>query len=183
MGEVLVRVEAAPINPGDLGLLLGPADLSTLRSENGRTTARVPLAALPSMAGRLDKPLQVGAEGAGIVIAAGPDEASQRLMGRTVAVFGGAMFAEHRIARTSEVLPLPEGISSLQGAGSFANPLTALGMVDTMRLEGHTALVHTAAASNLGRILNRVCLEDGVQLVNVVRSSAQAETLRAEGAV
>ena len=182
-GEVLVRVEAAPINPGDLGLLLGPADLSTLRSEGGCTRASVPQAALPSLAGRLDKSLQVGTEGAGVVIAAGPDAASQGLLGRTVAVFGGAMFAEHRLARTHEVMLLPEGISALQGAGGFANPLTALGMIDTLRREGHSALVHTAAASNLGRILNRVCLEDGVPLVNVVRSAFQAEALRYEGAV
>ncbi len=180
-GELLVRVEAAPINPGDLGLLLGPADLSTLRAEGHRTTAKVPQALMSSVAGRLGQSLPVGVEGAGVVIAAGPDAASQALVGRTVAMFGGGLFAQHRIVRTEDALALPDGTRPADGASAFANPLTALGMVETMRLEGHTALVHTAAASNLGQMLNRICLKDGVGLVNIVRSAAQAKLLAEMG--
>ena len=124
----------------------------------------------------------MGTEGAGTVVAAGPDAASQALLGRTVAVFGGATFAEYRTARAAEVLVLPEGTAASAAASSFANPLTALGMVETMRLEGHRALVHTAAASNLGQMLNRICLNDGVELVNIVRSAAQVKLLRDLGA-
>lgn len=181
-GEVLVRVEAAPINPGDLGLLLGPVDLSSLSARDGRTTGAVPPEHRPGVAGRIGQSLQPGTEGAGTVVAAGPDAASQALLGRTVAVFGGAMFAQYRIARTAEVLVTPQGTAASEAASSFANPLSALGMVETLRMEGHHALVHTAAASNLGLMLNRICIADGVGLVNVVRSPAQAATLRALGA-
>lgn len=181
-GEVLVRVCAAPINPGDLGLLLGPADLTTLKSADGKTTARIPAALLKEVRGRLGQSLAVGAEGAGTVIAAGADDASQALLGRTVAVFGGAMFAEYRLHRAADVLVLPEGTAAAEGASSLANPMTALGMIETMRMEGHRALAHTAAASNLGQMLNRICLRDGIELVNVVRSDAQATLLRGIGA-
>jgi NADPH2:quinone reductase len=181
-GDVLVRVGAAPINPGDLGLLLGPADISTLESDGVRTTAKVPARVLPGVAGRIGQSLAVGAEGAGTVIAAGPDPASQALIGRTVAVFGGQMFAQYRRHRTAEILVLPVGTTAAEGASSFANPLTALGMVETMRMEGHKALVHTAAASNLGLMLNRICLRDDVGLVNIVRSTAQASLLKSIGA-
>jgi NADPH:quinone reductase-like Zn-dependent oxidoreductase len=181
-GEVLVRVQAAPINPGDLGLLLGPADLATLKSTVGQTTAAIPAALLAGVRGRIGQSLAVGVEGAGTVIAAGSDAASQALVGRMVAVFGGAMFAEYRVHRAADVLVLPEGTAASEGASSFANPMTALGMIETMRMEGHRALVHTAAASNLGQMLNRICLRDDVQLVNIVRSDAQAGLLRQIGA-
>jgi NADPH:quinone reductase-like Zn-dependent oxidoreductase len=180
--EVLVRVEASPINPSDLGLLLGPADLSTLKAEGGKVTAKVPERFLPAQAARLDQPMPVGNEGAGVVIAAGADPAAQALIGRTVAVLGGAMYAQHRIAKAADVLPLPPGVTPREGASCFVNPLTALGMVETMRREGHTALVHTAAASNLGQMLVKICLADGVPLVNVVRSAAQAKALTDIGA-
>jgi hypothetical protein len=77
---------------------------------------------------------------------------------------------------------LPEGTTAAEGASWFVNPLTALGMVETMRREGHKALVHTAAASNLGQMLNKICLKDGVALVNIVRSAEQADILRKIGA-
>lgn len=180
--EVLVRVEAAPLNPSDLGLLVGPADLSTLKSEGGVTSANVPPQILRAMAGRLDQSLPVGNEGAGTVVAAGSDPRAQALMGKRVAIFGGAMYAQYRSARAADVLPLPEGATSVDGASCFVNPLTALGMVETMRMEGHTALVHTAAASNLGQMLQKICLKDGVQLVNIVRSAAQVKILKDIGA-
>ncbi|MEY3260874.1 MAG: hypothetical protein RIT46_1703 [Pseudomonadota bacterium] len=182
-GELLVRVEAAPINPSDLGLLFGPADLSTLRIDGDKTTAKIPQPLMAAVAGRLGQSLPVGTEGAGTVIAAGPDAASQALIGRTVAVFGGAMFAQYRTHRTADVLVLPEGTKAKDGAASFANPLTALAMTETLRMEGHRALVHTAAASNLGQMLNRICLRDGIDLVNIVRSPEQERLLRDMGAV
>lgn len=184
--EVLVRVEATPINPSDLGLLLGGADLSTVRAGGSAdapvATARVPESVLPTLAGRFDQALPVGNEGAGVVVKAGSDAAAQALLGRTVAILGGAMYAEYRCIKAAQCLPLPEGTSARDGASCFVNPLTALGMVGTMRLEGHRALVHTAAASNLGQMLNRLCMKDGVALVNVVRRDEQVALLRELGA-
>jgi NADPH:quinone reductase len=124
----------------------------------------------------------VGNEGAGTVVAAGSDPAAQALLGKLVAGIGGAMYAQYRTLKAADVLPLPPGASAADGASCFVNPLTALGMVETMRREGHTALVHTAAASNLGQMLNRICLKDGVQLVNIVRSAEQARILKEIGA-
>jgi NADPH:quinone reductase len=180
--EVLVRVEASPINPSDLGLLLGAADVSTLKASGGVVTAAVPAGFMRAMAARVDQSLPVGNEGAGVVVAAGSDPAAQALLGRTVAMLGGAMYAQYRTLKAADVLPLPAGASAADGASCFVNPLTALGMVETMRREGHTALVHTAAASNLGQMLNRICLKDGVDLVNIVRSPEQAKILKDIGA-
>jgi NADPH:quinone reductase len=184
--EVLIRVEATPLNPSDLGLLFGPADMSTARASGTATrpvvTAKIPEALMKAMAARVDVSMPVGNEGAGVVIAAGASAQAQALLGRTVAAVGGAMYSQHRCLKASQCLALPQGTTPAQGASCFVNPLTALGMVETMRLEGHTALVHTAAASNLGQMLNRLCIEDGIGLVNVVRSTAQAELLRAQGA-
>jgi NADPH:quinone reductase-like Zn-dependent oxidoreductase len=180
--EVVVRIEAAPVNPGDLGLLLGPADLTTLDYQDGVTTATIPPAMRAAVAGRLNQSLPTGVEGAGVVVAAGADPAAQALIGRTVSVFGGGMYAQHRTLPTAAVLPLAPGTDPADGAAAFANPMTALGMVETMRMEGHTALVHTAAASNLGQMLVRLCRADGVGLVNIVRSPAQAQVLRDLGA-
>ena len=181
-GEVLIRVEASPINPSDLGLLLGAADMSTAKASGGVVTASVPPQLMRMMAGRLDQSMPVGNEGAGVVIAAGSDPAAQALIGKTVAMLGGAMYAQHRTLKAADVLLLPADATSADGASCFVNPLTALGMVATMRLEGHTALVHTAAASNLGQMLNKICLKDGVQLVNVVRSREQTHILTDIGA-
>jgi len=180
--EVLVRVEASPLNPSDLGLLLGPADLSTLAQKDGVNTAKVPQHFLKALAARVGHSMPVGNEGAGEVIAAGSDPAAQALVGKRVALLGGALYAQYRTVRAADVLPLPEGATSADGASCFVNPLTALSMVETMRMENHTALVHTAAASNLGQMLNRICLKDGVSLVNVVRSAEQAKILTDAGA-
>jgi len=185
--EVLVRIEAAPLNPSDLGLLFGAADMSTVVVSGSAArpvvTARIPPAAMKSMAARLDESMPVGNEGAGVVVAAGSSAAAQALMGKTVAVLGGAMYTQLRCLPADQCLLLPEGATPADGASSFVNPLTALGMVATMRSEGHTALVHTAAASNLGQMLNRICQQDGVGLVNIVRKPEQAALLRSIGAV
>jgi NADPH:quinone reductase-like Zn-dependent oxidoreductase len=184
--EVVVRVEASPINPSDLGLLVGAADMATARTSGTKdapiVTASVPEAAMRSMAGRLDESMPVGNEGAGTVIKTGSSEAAKALMGKTVAMIGGAMYSQYRTIRAGDCLVLPEGASAAEGASCFVNPLTSLGMVETMRREGHKALVHTAAASNLGQMLNKICLKDGVALVNIVRSREQAEILRKIGA-
>jgi NADPH:quinone reductase-like Zn-dependent oxidoreductase len=184
--EVLVRVEASPINPSDLGLLVGAADMSTAKTSGGRdapvVTAKVPEGAMKAMAGRLDQSMPVGNEGAGVVIKAGASDAAQALLGKTVAMIGGAMYAQYRCLKARDVLPLPEGTTPAEGASCFVNPLTSLGMVETMRREGHKALVHTAAASNLGQMLNKICLKDGIDLVNIVRSAEQADILRKLGA-
>jgi NADPH:quinone reductase-like Zn-dependent oxidoreductase len=184
--EVVVRVEATPINPSDLGLLVGAADMTTAKATGTGDapviTAKVPEAAIRAMAGRLDESMPVGNEGAGVVVKTGSAEASKALLGKTVAMIGGAMYAQYRTIRASECLVLPAGITAAEGASCFVNPLTSLGMVETMRREGHKALVHTAAASNLGQMLNKICLKDGIGLVNIVRNPQQAEILRKIGA-
>jgi len=184
--EVLVRVEATPVNPSDLGLLFGAADMSTARqsgtAERPVVTATIPAGLMKAMAGRVDQSLPVGNEGAGVVVAAGTSPGAQQLLGKTVAVLAGEMYSQYRCVKAAQCLPLPPGTSAAQGAACFVNPLTALGMAETMRREGHTALVHTAAASNLGQMLNRLCLEDQIGLVNVVRSEQQEQVLRAQGA-
>jgi NADPH:quinone reductase-like Zn-dependent oxidoreductase len=184
--EVVVRVEATPINPSDLGLLVGAADMSTAKAAGSKdapvVTARVPDAAMRAMAGRLDQSMPVGNEGAGVVIRTGSSESAKALLGKTVSMIGGAMYSQYRTIKAGDCMPLPEGTTAADGASWFVNPLTALGMVETMRREGHKALVHTAAASNLGQMLNKICLKDGVALVNIVRSSEQADILRKLGA-
>ena len=182
-GEVLVRVEAAPLNPSDLALLLGPADLSTLTVADGpppTTTATVPPERLGAMRPRIDQSMPVGNEAAGTVVRAG--KGAEALLGRKVGMLGGAMYTRYRTLAARDCSALPDGASAADGASMFVNPLTALAMVETMRREGHVALVHTAAASNLGQMLNRVCLADGVPLVNIVRSAEQAAILHALGA-
>jgi NADPH2:quinone reductase len=184
--EVVVRVEAAPLNPSDMGLLFGGADMTAAKASGTAdqpvVTAALSDAVLNAAAGRVGQSLPVGNEGAGIVVRAGSAAAAQALVGRTVAVSGGAMYSQYRCVAASQCLPLPEGTTPAEGASCFVNPLTTLGMLGTMRSEGHSALVHTAAASNLGQMLNRLCIEDGVGLVNVVRKPEQAELLRSSGA-
>src|ERR1700731_2125331 len=184
--EVVVRVEASPINPSDLGLLVGAADMSTAKASGTRDapviSAKVPEAAMRAMAGRLDESMPVGNEGAGVVVKTGSSDAAKALMGKTVAMIGGAMYAQYRCLKAADVLPLPAGTTPAEGASCFVNPLTALGRTETIRREGHKAPVHTAAASNLGQMLNKICLKDGIALVNIVRSHEQAEILRKIGA-
>ncbi len=184
--EVVVRIEAAPINPSDLGLLVGAADMSTAKASGTKEapviTAKVPDGAMRAMGARLDESMPVGNEGAGVVIRTGSSDAAKALMGKTVAMIGGAMYAQYRTLKARDCQPLPEGTTPAEGASCFVNPLTALGMTETMRREGHKALVHTAAASNLGQMLNKICIKDGIPLVNIVRSKEQAEILHKIGA-
>lgn len=183
-GRVIVRIEAAPINPSDIGLLLGAVDLETLHrdgdGENAALRGKVPAERLMAMAARFGQALPVGNEGAGTVVAAGAG--GEHLLGQTVAVFGGAMYAQYRNVAATACMPLLPGTSAAQGAAAFVNPLTALAMVETMRMEGHSALVHTAAASNLGQMLVRLCQAEAVPLVNIVRSEEQAKLLKDMGA-
>ena len=185
--EVVVRIEAAPINPSDLGLLFGAADMGTAAVSGTPArpvvTARVPEAGLKAMAGRLGESMPVGNEGAGVVVEAGSSPAAQALLGKTVAVIGGAMYTQYRLIAADQCLRLPDDATPAEGASSFVNPLTALGMVETMKREGHTALVHTAAASNLGQMLQRICLKGGIALVNIVRRPEQVALLKSQGAV
>jgi NADPH:quinone reductase len=185
-GDVVVRVEATPINPSDLGLLLAGADVSAAVSSGPAdrpvVTMPIPDAAMRAMKARVGVPMPVGNEGAGTVVAAGSSAAAQALLGKRVGVAGGAMYAQYRCVDASLCLELPEGTRAVDGASPFVNPMTALGMVETMRLEGHTALVHTAAASNLGQMLNRLCIEEQVPLVSIVRRQEHEELLRSAGA-
>ena len=184
--EVLIRVDASPVNPSDLGLLFGGADLSTARvsgtPDDPVVTASIPSAMMKTMAGRVGQSLPVGNEGAGVVIRTGSSDQARALMGKTVAILGGAMYGQFRCVKANQCLVLPQGTTPAEGASCFVNPLTALGMVETMRLEGHSALVHTAAASNLGQMLNKLCLQDGIGLVNIVRKQEHADLLKAIGA-
>ncbi len=184
--EVVVQIEASPINPSDLGLLFAAADLSTAKAtgtpERPVITAKVPEAAMRGFGARLDQSLPVGNEGAGTVVAAGSSAAAQEVLGKKVSLLGGGMYTTYRRVNVAACMPLPDGASAADGASSYVNPLTALGMTETMRREGHTALVHTAAASNLGQMLNRICLKDGIALVNIVRKAEQEELLREIGA-
>jgi len=184
-GYVLVKVDASPINPSDLGLLFGPADMTTATASGTAQApiieADVPAKLLAGLAPRFDEAMPVGNEGAGVVVAAGDDE-SNALVGKTVSIIGGAMYSQYRCMKAKECLVLPDDATAVDGASWFVNPLTALGMVETMKAEGHTALVHTAAASNLGQMLNKICVTDGVELVNVVRKPQQVELLQSLGA-
>ena len=184
--EVLVKVEASPINPSDLGMLLAMADISNASQsgseDNPVVKAPIGEAVMAAMAARVGHPMPVGNEGAGVVIATGSSEEAKALIGKTVAVLGGAMYSEYRTLKTHQCLVMNEGVSSKEAASCFVNPLTALGMVETMREEGFSGLMHTAAASNLGQMLQKICIADDVPLVNVVRKPEQEKLLRDIGA-
>jgi NADPH:quinone reductase-like Zn-dependent oxidoreductase len=185
-GEVLVQVQGAPINPSDLALLVAMADITQAvaagTAAEPLTTAPVPERVLAGLQGRVGQSLPVGNEGCGVVVAAGAAPEAQALLGKVVAFVGGASYAEYRNVPAMMCLPLPDGTTPQQGASSFVNPLTALGFIETMKLDGHTAMVHTAAASNLGQMLVRICQEDGIELVNIVRKPEQEALLRSLGA-
>lgn len=184
--QIIVRIEASPINPSDHGVMFGWTDMSRANTGGDGAarvlTAPVPPAGMKMMKARIGQALPVGNEGAGTVVAAGESEAAQALMGKIVAVMGGGMYGQYRCLPAAMCLPLLDGHTAKDGASSFVNPLTALCMVETMKSEGHSALVHTAAASNLGQMLNRICQADGVQLVNIVRRQAQVDLLKNMGA-
>jgi NADPH:quinone reductase-like Zn-dependent oxidoreductase len=184
--EVLVKVLTTPINPSDLGLLFGGADMTTARAgtRDGlpMITADVPPAGMRAMGGRIGDALPIGNEGCGTVVKAGDSPEAQALVGKTVALLGGEMYAEYRCLPMQMVMPLPDGTDPVDGASCFVNPLTSLAFTETMRMENHSAIVHTAAASNLGQMLVKICAKDGIPLVNIVRSDAQVDILKGIGA-
>ncbi|MGB7410131.1 MAG: zinc-binding dehydrogenase [Sphingopyxis granuli] len=184
--EVLVKVLATPINPSDLGLLFGGADMTTARAATRDglpvVTADIPPQGMRAMASRVGDALPIGNEGCGLVVKAGDSPEAQALLGRTVALLGGEMYAEYRCLPVQMCMPLPDGTDPKDGASCFVNPLTSLAFTETMRMEGHSAIVHTAAASNLGQMLVKICAKDGIPLVNIVRSAAQVEILKGLGA-
>ena len=184
--EVLVRVQATPINPSDLGLLFGAADMSTARASTRDglplVTADIPAAGMRAMAGRLGEAMPIGNEGCGVVVKAGASPEAQALLGKTVAMLGGSIYAQYRALPVQMCMVLPDGTDPKDGASCFVNPLTSLAFTETMKMEGHSAIVHTAAASNLGQMLVKICAMDGIALVNIVRSQAQADLLKGIGA-
>lgn len=180
--EVLLEVEASPINPSDLGMLLAGADVSTVTKSDTGLTLSLPEGTIDGLTGRLDVPMPVGNEGAGVVIDAGSSDEAQALQGQVVAALAGGMYATHRLVKARDCLVLEQGTEAIDAASCFVNPLTALGMTETMRLEGHSALIHTAAASNLGQMLNRICIDDGIALINIVRREEHIELLNSQGA-
>lgn len=179
--DVIVRVDATPINPTDIALMLSGADLAKATTSGGALVAPVSPIILSIFPGRIDKPIPLGSEGSGTVVEAGSSAAAQALLGKIVAASGG-MHATHRKLNVGAVRALPPGATAEDGASSFVNPMTALSFVETMRAEGHKAIVHTAAASNLGQMLIKICKADGVPLVNIVRKPAHVEQLKALGA-
>lgn len=184
--EVVVRVEATPINPSDLAVLFGPADMSTARqagsAEQPVIVADIPENYMNSVKARVGKSIPVGNEGGGTVVAAGSSDAAQALLGKVVGIFGGGAYSQYRCVNVQLCLPLLPGTTPEQAASCTVNPMTALAMTETLKMEGHTALVHTAAASNLGQMLNRICIADGIDLVNIVRKPEQEKLLRDIGA-
>lgn len=183
-GEILVQVKGAPVNPTDLVMLLGPADLSraTISGAPARPIVTAPCleAGRERVAARKGHSLRVGIEGSGVVVAAGAGQ--EDLVGRTVAGMGGAMYSEYALLKADQIIVMPEGATPADAASSFVNPLTALAMIEAVRSEGHSAIVQTAASSNLGGMLSRLCQAEGIPIVNIVRSDAQAQALRDEGA-
>ena len=183
--EVLIRIEASPINPSDLGLLIGPADVSSMsvsgEGENAVVTMDIPEGLLRMLETRLDQSLPVGNEGGGVVVKAGSKDLED-LVGKTVGVAGGSMYSQYRCVNAASCFVMHDGVTSAESASCFVNPLTALGMGETMRLENHSALVHTAAASNLGQMLIKICLDEDVPLVNIVRKEEHVDMLNGLGA-
>ena len=184
--EVVVRIEATPINPSDQATLIFPADVTTGKTSGSSAdtvySAKLKAGIESRVKPRIGKPLPAGNEGAGTVVKAGSSKAAQALLGKTVAVMDGALYCQYRKVNVMQCMPLNEGTTAREAASSFVNPLTALGFVETMRAEGFKAIVHTAAASNLGQMLNRICLNDGIDLVNIVRKPEQVELLKSQGA-
>ncbi len=183
--QVVVEIHASPINPSDLGLLVGPADVAqaTAGGSPDSPSFSAPIAeGLGMLAARFGQPLPIGNEGGGVVVAAGSSEAAQALLGKTVGFVSGDAYAEFRTVHVASCIVMPDGTDPVDAAAPFVNPLTALGMVETMRMEGHTALVHTVGASNLGQMLQRICLADGVDLVNIVRKPEHVAMLKEQGA-
>ncbi len=179
--QVLVKMEAAPINPSDLALLLGQADLESGEYSPGKLVATMPEPFHSASKGRHGQRLPVGNEGAGTVVATGTTDMAKALMGQRVACVPGHAYSQYATADAAMCLPLGD-LSSEVGASAFVNPMTALGFVENARMDGQKAIVHAAAASNLGQMLVKICQEDGMGLVNIVRKAEQETILRDLGA-
>ena len=179
--QVLVKMEAAPINPSDLAILTGAADFENAEYSPGKVVAKMPEPFNTGSKARHGQRLPAGNEGAGTVVAAGDGEMAQGLMGQRVACVPGSAFSQYAIADAAMCLPLGDH-SAEAGASSFVNPMTALGFVENAKMDGQKAILHTVGASNLGQMLNRICQEDGIALVNIVRKADQAELLKSQGA-
>ena len=183
--EVLIEVHAAPINPSDLGLLLSfAADLSTINvsgsGDETITSIKIHPALMGAMKPRIDQSMPVGNEGSGVVVDAGTN--AKEFIGKTVGLAGGSMYSQYRCVPAANCLVMEEGTSPAEAASSFVNPLTALAFIETMKMENHTAIVHTAAASNLGQMLVKICKDDDIPLVNIVRKQEQVDLLKDIGA-
>jgi NADPH:quinone reductase-like Zn-dependent oxidoreductase len=185
-GEVLVKVSATPLNPSDIALLLGPANVASARASQRDglpvITADIPAAELGAIAGRVGKPQIVGGEGSGVVVQAGSAPAAQALMGKTVMLRAGANATQYRCVPAEACVPFPDGADPADVASAWVNPMTSLAFVEHARLEGYKTIVHTAAASNLGQMLVRICAKDGVPLINIVRNDAHVKLLKSIGA-
>ncbi len=179
--QVLVKMEAAPINPSDLAILTSAADFANAEYAPGKVVAAMPEPFLSGQKGRHGQRLPAGNEGAGTVIATGDSDMAKGLMGKRVACVPGNAFSQYAIADAMMCIPLGDN-SCEAGASSFVNPMTALGFVETAKMEGHSAIIHLAAASNLGQMLNRICVEDGMKLVNIVRKDEHVQLLKSQGA-
>ncbi len=184
--DVVVQIEATPLNPSDIATLLALSDSSSATlDESGdlpTMTAKIMEVAMPRFRTRIDKPMPVGNEAAGTVIAAGESDYAQSLIGKTVSFATGGNYAQHTMLNAMQCMPMADGVSARDAASAFVNPLTALGFVETMKSEGHKALINTAAASNLGQMLNRIGQADGFDVVNVVRKQEQVDLLKNMGA-
>lgn len=179
--QVLVKMEAAPINPSDLAILTGMADLENGEYSPGKFVADMPEPFYSAQKARHGQRLPVGNEGAGTVVAAGEEEYAQSLIGQRVACVPGKAYSQYCLADAFLCMPLGD-VASEDGASAFVNPMTALGFVETAKMEEQGAIIHTAAASNLGQMLVKICQEDDMPLVNIVRKAEHVELLKGLGA-
>jgi len=186
--DLIIKVMAAPVNPSDLGSLGMVARFGGKDVVAGDSPFTV-TSPLPEAAAGMFKAdgatLPTGGEGTGMVVAAGASPEAQALMGKRVSFMTGGSFAQYAKCTydNPNFAALPDGTAADAGAASmFVNPLTVVGFVHTMRQEGHTAIVHTAAGSQVGRMLVKHCKEEGIQLVNIVRKEEAAAGLKVLGA-
>ncbi len=160
--EVLVNIDSSPINPSDYSFI------------HGRYSFEKKLPVIP------------GFEASGVVVATGDDFMSKRLMGKSVACFapqdGNGTWAEYMVTKNNMVVPLKKGIDLEQGSMLLVNPMSVIAMLEVVKKGGHKAIANTAAASALGQMLNKVCMENNVSIVNIVRRKEQEVSLKGQGA-
>lgn len=179
--QVLVKMEAAPINPSDLAILTSAADLENAEYSPGKFVAKMPEPFNSAAKARHGQKLPAGNEGAGTVVATGDSDMAKALNGQRVACVPGNAYSQYCIADAAMCLPLGDH-SSEDGASAFVNPMTALGFAENAKMDGQKAIVHTAAASNLGQMLIKICQEDDIELVNIVRKAQHVDLLKGLGA-